>query len=55
MNHVFVLSGDYLELAKEEILSFFKSPKAYEQFVLDQADYGKTLELAKHQLIDIDG
>ncbi|MEK7617454.1 MAG: transposase [Patescibacteria group bacterium] len=41
-------------VAKEEILSFFKSPEAYEQFVLDQADYGMTLEAIKHQLIDID-
>lgn len=41
-------------LAKEEILSFFKSPKEYEKFVLDQADYGTTLELLKHRTIDID-
>ncbi len=41
-------------IAKTEILSFFKSPKAYEQFILDQADYGITLEAIKHQLIDID-
>lgn len=41
-------------LAKEEILSFFKSPKEYEKFVLDNADYGTTLELLKHRTIDID-
>lgn len=39
-------------LAKEEILNFFKSSKDYEKFVLDQADYGKTLELLKHAGID---
>lgn len=39
-------------VAKKEILSFFKSQKDYEKFVLDQAEYGETLELIKHQLID---
>ncbi len=37
---------------KEEILNFFKSAGDYEQFVLDQADYGQKLELIKHQLFD---
>lgn len=41
-------------IAKDEILSFFKSPKDYQKFVMDQADYGKTLELLKHKLIDIE-
>lgn len=41
-------------LAKEEILNFFKSPKDYKKFVLDQADYGRTLELLKHSTLDID-
>lgn len=40
--------------AKDGILGFFKSPKSYQQFVLDQADYGQTLESIKHQLIDED-
>ncbi len=39
-------------LAKEEILNFFKTPKEYEKFVLDQADYGRSLELLKHATID---
>ncbi|MBI2012070.1 transposase [Candidatus Daviesbacteria bacterium] len=34
------------------ILDFFKSPKAYEQFILDQVDYAKQLEFIKHKLID---
>ena len=38
--------------AKEEILSFFKSPKDYEKFVLDQVDYAQKLELIKHQLLE---
>lgn len=40
--------------AKEDILAFFKTPEKYKQFVLDQADYGKTLELVKHEAIDAD-
>lgn len=41
-------------LAKKEILNFFKSPKYYQKFVLDQADYGKVLELLKHSTLDAD-
>lgn len=43
---------DNLAVKKEEILQFFKSPKDYEKFVLDQADYGMTLERIKHLAID---
>lgn len=43
------------EIARDEILKFFKFPSGYEKFVLDQAEYGKTLELIKHTLIDADG
>ena len=39
-------------LKKEEILQFFKSPKEYEKFVLDQADYGIKLEKLKHLSLD---
>ena len=45
---------DNQTVAKEEILSFFKSPQDYQKFVMNQADYGKTLELLKHATIDID-
>lgn len=38
--------------AKEEILSFFKSPKDYEQFVLERVEYAQKLELIKHQLLE---
>ena len=38
--------------SKEDVLGFFKSPDAYKQFVLDQAEYGKTLELIKHKIIE---
>lgn len=38
--------------SKEDILGFFKTSKKYEQFVLDQIDYGKQLELLKHKIIE---
>lgn len=37
---------------KEEILGFFKDQKSYENFVLEQADYGIMLQMLKHQLLD---
>lgn len=37
---------------KDIILNQFKSRAAYEQFVLDQEDYGKQLEYVKHLLLD---
>lgn len=46
--------SDNLEIVKDPVLSFFKSPKEYEQFVLDQASYGGTLELLKHSTLDIE-
>lgn len=39
--------SDYLKEKNDEykeILNFFKSPKDYEKFVLDQADYAKRLK-----------
>lgn len=41
-------------LLKEKLLEMFKSPKEYEKFVLDQAAYGETLEMIKHEALDID-
>ncbi len=40
--------------AKESIMSNFPSLDAYKRFVLDQADYGRTLEILKHGAIDYD-
>lgn len=37
---------------KEEILNFFKSRKTYEEFILDQVDYGQQLALIKHKLLE---
>lgn len=38
--------------SKKDVLGFFKSPKDYKQFVLDQADYGKQLALIKHKALE---
>ena len=38
-----------------EIMSLFKSPQKYREFVEAQIDYGTTLEILKHQTIDING
>lgn len=38
--------------AIKEILSFFPSPKKYQEFVAAQIDYGTTLEIIKHRAID---
>lgn len=40
--------------AKEDILSFFKSLKDYEDFILDQVSYALELEIIKHQLLDVE-
>ncbi len=40
--------------SKEIILDQFPSRKTYKQFVIDQEDYGKKLEIIKHQLIDFE-
>lgn len=46
------VSGKKGICTKEEVLGFFKTPKEYEQFILDQADYAKQLELIKHKVIE---
>lgn len=37
---------------KELILSEFKLPQKYKEFILDQVNYAKSLEVIKHQLLD---
>lgn len=39
---------------KRVVLEQFKSQDIYKQFVLDQEDYGKKLEMIKHQLLDLE-
>lgn len=50
--HDYIGKSQSYPIAKEEILNFFKSPEDYEKFVLEQADYGKTLEILKHNAMD---
>ncbi len=38
--------------AESEVLSFFKTRAAYEEFVLDQADYSLSLKKIEHLMID---
>lgn len=35
-----------------DVLGFYKKPKEYEQFVLDQVGYAQQLEIIKHQIIE---
>lgn len=35
-------------VSQDKILQFFKSTQDYENFISDQADYGRTLEILKH-------
>ncbi|MBI2021641.1 transposase [Candidatus Daviesbacteria bacterium] len=51
--HEYVMGKSGL-CSKEEILSFFKSPKEYQNFIKDHAGYAQELELIKHKLIDED-
>lgn len=37
------------------VLDLFPSKEKYAEFTKDQIDYGRTLEIAKHQLIDVYG
>lgn len=37
---------------KKLILDMFKDPKIYQQFVLDQVDYAKELEMIKHLILE---
>lgn len=39
-------------LSTQEILSHFSSSKDYEKFIMDHAEYAKSLEAIKHQLFD---
>lgn len=45
---------DTSSIDKNKILEFFISTQEYKKFLIDQADYGTTLELLKHNTIDIE-
>ncbi len=47
------VTGNSLFCSIDEILNFFPSPQKYQKFVEAQIDYGTTLEIIKHQVIDI--
>lgn len=49
----YVQFGDIL-CSTSEILGFFPSREKYKKFLEDQIEYGVTLELIKHQLMDIE-
>ena len=38
--------------SKSDLLSFFKNPREYEKFVLDQADYAKKIKNIEHIIFD---
>jgi len=50
--------GEYLKpkgigfCQKELIYAYFKTPREYREFVLNQADYQRNLEIIKHQLLE---
>lgn len=50
--HSYINSNANEPLIKDNILSFFKSASDYKKFIIDQADYGTTLEILKHLIID---
>lgn len=37
---------------KEDVLANFKTVKQYEKFIFDQADYQRSLDLVKHQIVE---
>lgn len=46
------LGGISSIVESEPVLGHFKSPKAYREFVFDQIDYGKKLEIVKHLILE---
>ncbi len=48
------ITGEKKLCAITEVLSFFPSPKKYQEFVEAQIDYGTTLEIIKHKMLDSD-
>lgn len=54
-SYIEYLGFSILEFCSTDIiLSQFKSRQGYKKFILDQTDYGRGLEIAKHQLLDIE-
>lgn len=51
-DYISLSKDNTLNLDKGTILSFFKTPRQYEEFTLNQVDYGKQLEKIKHLALD---
>lgn len=51
-DYISLSKDNTLNLDKGTILSFFKTSRQYEEFTLNQVDYGKQLEKIKHLTID---
>lgn len=48
------INGERIYCSPEEILNFYPSNNAYQEFIEAQIDYGTTLEILKHRVIDED-
>lgn len=48
------INGNGIICSTNEILNFFTTKKSYKEFIEAQIDYGTSLEILKHQTIDID-
>lgn len=48
------INGQKFYCSYEEVLSLYSSTKDYQEFVEAQIDYGTTLEILKHRIIDED-
>lgn len=52
-SHKYFLEGDNDDFINNQpIMNIFKSIKSYQNFIADQVDYAKKLELIKHQIIE---
>jgi putative transposase len=49
--HTYTGTNENPLILKDSVMQFFKTSHDYENFVLDQADYGESLELLKHNKI----
>jgi putative transposase len=48
----YLKNGNSDSLEKEIILDFFKTPSSYKEFLKDQADYQRQLDIIKHLTLD---
>ena len=49
------ITGKEIICSIQQILDLFPSPKKYKEFVEAQISYGMTLEIIKHQALDMEG